>query len=46
MLWLCIIFMLLIKIHLLQKSAREIERAFSEKLITLSLIHILNPVFL
>ena len=34
MLWLCIIFMLLIKIHLLQKSAREIERAFSEKLIT------------
>lgn len=34
MLWLCIIFMLLIKIHLLQKTAREIERAFSEKLIT------------
>ena len=26
MLWLCIIFMLLIKIHLLQKSAREIEK--------------------
>lgn len=38
MLWLCIIFMLLIKIHLLQKSAREIERAFSEKLITHSMV--------
>lgn len=42
MLWLCVvfssfiilIFMLLIKIYLLQKSAKEIEKAFSEKLIT------------